>query len=86
MADSTDFTQLFHQWQSGDSGALDQLMPVVYAQLKQIAARSLSLGSQNHTLQTTALVNELYLKLVNQSVQIDNRGQFYMPIYTLKHL
>lgn len=77
MTDETVFTALFERWQSGDCRAIDDLMPLVYGQLKQIAARSMSAEAQQHTLQTTAVVNELYLKLLNQSVQIDNKAQFF---------
>ncbi len=77
VTDETAFAELFARWQSGDGQALDQLMPLVYGQLKQIAARLMSSESHKHTLQTTAVVNELYLKLANQSVQIENKAQFF---------
>jgi RNA polymerase sigma factor (TIGR02999 family) len=75
---STDVTQLLIQWNSGDASALEAMMPLVYRELQRIAHRYLQRESQNHTLQTTALVNEAYLKLIDQTrVNWQNRSQFY---------
>ena len=59
-------TQLLVAWESGDQAALNQLMPLVYDELRQIAHRYLRRERADHTLQTTALVNEAYLKLVGE--------------------
>jgi RNA polymerase sigma factor (TIGR02999 family) len=65
------------EWSSGDSSALDQLMPIVYAELRAVAARYLRRERQDHTLQATALVNEAYLRLIDQKqVQWQNRAHF----------
>lgn len=71
-------TQLLVAWQQGSQQALNQLMPLVYAELRAIAGRYLSHESPGHTLQSTALVHEAYLKLVDQrSVQWQNRSHFF---------
>jgi RNA polymerase sigma factor (TIGR02999 family) len=71
-------TQLLIEWQRGDAQALDRLMPLVYAELRAIAARHLSRESPGHTLQSTALVHEAYLRLVGQHrAQWQNRAQFF---------
>jgi RNA polymerase sigma-70 factor (ECF subfamily) len=63
---SDDLTLLLQQWSSGDSAALDRLMPLIYSELKSLAGRALSGERSNHTLQTTALVNEAYLRIAGQ--------------------
>ena len=71
-------TRLLVEWQNGSQKALDRLMPMVYAELRAIAGRYLSHESPSHTLQSTALVHEAYLKLVGQrSVQWQNRSHFF---------
>ena len=60
-------THLLQAWSNGDRAALDQLMPIVYAELRRLAHRQLAGERPDHTLQTTALVNEAYLRLVDQS-------------------
>ena len=71
-------TQLLVDWQNGKQQALDQLLPLVYAELRAIAARYLSRESPSHTLQSTALVHEAYLRLVGQrSVRWQNRAHFF---------
>ena len=73
-----DITTLLLAWRDGDPEALGQLMPLVYEELRQIARRHLSEERQGHTLQTTALVNEAYLRLVNlQAVRWKDRVHFY---------
>jgi RNA polymerase sigma-70 factor, ECF subfamily len=71
-------TALLGDWSRGDHGALDQLLPLVYAELRRIAARQLRSERNNHTLQPTALVHEVYLRLVDQR-QGDwkNRAHFF---------
>jgi RNA polymerase sigma factor (TIGR02999 family) len=71
-------TQLLVAWGEGDKAALDELMPVVYDELRRVAQRYLSRERANHTLQTTALVHEAYLRLIDQrSVNWQNRAQFF---------
>jgi RNA polymerase sigma factor (TIGR02999 family) len=73
-----DVTGLLVDWSNGDKGALDRLMPLVYEELRHIARRHLSLEDPAHTLQSTALVHEAYLKLVDQRrVQWQNRAHFF---------
>jgi DNA-directed RNA polymerase specialized sigma24 family protein len=59
-------TQLLERWGDGDQSALDELTPLVYAELRQLAAAYLRRERPGHTLQATALVNEAYLRLVGQ--------------------
>ena len=71
-------TELLLAWSEGDKAALDELMPVVYDELRQLAKNHLSRERPDHTLQTTALVHEAYLRLVDQkSVNWQNRAQFF---------
>jgi len=71
-------TGLLRQAQAGDRAALDELLPLVYRELKGIAARQLAGERPGHTLQPTALVNEAYLRLVDQhSVDWRNRAHFF---------
>ena len=71
-------TQLLVKWGEGDQKALDQLMPLVYSELRRLAANYLRRERQNHTLQATALVNEAYLKLIDQrNAHWQNRAHFY---------
>ncbi len=71
-------TGLLRQAQEGDRAALDELLPLVYRELKGIAGRQLANERPGHTLQATALVNEAYLRLVDQhSVDWRNRAHFF---------
>jgi len=71
-------TQLLIGWSKGDKEALDQLLPIVSDELRRQAARYLRRERVRHTLQTTALIHEAYLRLVDQkSVQWQNRAQFF---------
>lgn len=71
-------TQLLISWGSGDKEALDKLLPVVYDELRKQAARYLRRERVGHTLQTTALIHEAYLRLVDQkNVHWQNRAQFF---------
>src|ERR1044072_4441692 len=70
-------TELLVAWSDGDKTALDELMPVVYDELRRLARNHLSRERSDHTLQTTALVHEAYLRLIDQrSVNWQNRAQF----------
>jgi RNA polymerase sigma factor (TIGR02999 family) len=71
-------TQLLGEWQDGSQEALARLMPLVYRELRAIAGRYLSRESSGHTLQSTALVHEAYMKLVGQrSARWQNRAHFF---------
>jgi RNA polymerase sigma-70 factor (ECF subfamily) len=70
-------TQLLEAWQQGDATALDRLMPLVYDELRKLASRQFGRESPGHTLQTTALVHEAYLKLVGSDVQWQGRTHFF---------
>jgi RNA polymerase sigma factor (TIGR02999 family) len=71
-------TQLLKSAQSGNRQSLDEFLPLVYQELKKIAAYKLSLERKNHTLQATALVHEAYLRLIDQhSVDWKNRSHFF---------
>jgi RNA polymerase sigma-70 factor (ECF subfamily) len=71
-------TQLLVAWQSGDRQALDALVPVVYDELRRLAHRSMKRECAGHVLQTTALVNEAYLNLVDaRKVKWRDRAHFF---------
>lgn len=71
-------TGLLRQAREGDRAALDELLPLVYGELKRLAGRRLADERPNHTLQATALVHEVYLRLVGQhSVDWRNRAHFF---------
>jgi len=71
-------TQLLIDWSKGDQKALDKLMPLVYSELRRLAGNYLRRERLGHTLQPTALVNEAYLKLIDQkNAKWQNRTQFY---------
>lgn len=75
---SAEVTKLLLAWGTGDEKALQQLLPVVYAELHGLARRYMARENPGHTLQASALVNEAYLKLVdNRRVQWQNRAQFF---------
>jgi len=77
-APGPDVTQLLVSWSQGNQAALDQLMPLVYGELRRLASSYLRRERSNHTLQSTALVHEAFLRLVNQrDVQWSNRAHFY---------
>src|SRR5437870_2713663 len=78
MASSPDVTALLGDWSRGDRSALNQLLPLVYAELRRIAARQLRRERVDHTLQPTALVHEVYLRLVDQrQVNWQDRAHFF---------
>jgi RNA polymerase sigma-70 factor, ECF subfamily len=73
-----DVTRLLVAWRGGDPAALDHLMPLVYAELRRVAHRYMRDERPNHPLQTTALVNEAYLRLVDVNrVDWQSRNHFY---------
>jgi RNA polymerase sigma factor (TIGR02999 family) len=71
-------TQLLLSWNRGDQDAIHQLIPLVEAELRRLARRSMRRERDNHTLQTSALINEAYLRLVDQEkVEWQNRAHFF---------
>lgn len=71
-------TQLLFDWSKGDQAALEKLMPLVYSELRRLASNYLRRERAEHTLQPTALVNEAYLKLVDQrNARWQNRAHFF---------
>lgn len=71
-------TQLLKDAQAGNRQSLDEFLPLVYDELKRVAAHKLSFERANHTLQATALVHEAYLRLIDQhSVNWQNRAHFF---------
>jgi RNA polymerase sigma-70 factor (ECF subfamily) len=78
MEKAENVTQLLVKWGEGDPKALDKLMPLVYSELRRLARNYLRKERAGHTLQPTALVNEAYLKLIDQrTAHWQNRAQFY---------
>ena len=78
QADTHEVTQLLVDWSHGDRAAFEKLIPLVYAELRYLAHRYMEGRRPNHTLQTTALVNEAYLRLADQSQpNFTNRSHFF---------
>src|SRR5919206_5173642 len=73
-----EMTRLLLAWSGGDRSALDQLLPLVEEELHRLAHRYMSRERPDHTLQTTALVNEAYVRLIDQRrVRWQNRAHFF---------
>jgi RNA polymerase sigma-70 factor (ECF subfamily) len=71
-------TELLAEWREGNQSALDELYPLVYDELHRLARRYMSRERKDHTLQTTALINEAYVRLVDQkNVNWANRSHFF---------
>jgi len=72
-----EITQLLRDWRNGDASALDRLIPLVYDELRRAAKRQMALQSPGHTLQTTAVINEVYLRLVDSpDIEWQDRAHF----------
>jgi RNA polymerase sigma-70 factor, ECF subfamily len=77
-ASSHEVTQLLKGWSAGDEAALEKLVPLVYGELHRAARRYMAAEHSGHTLQTTALINEAYLRLVDfQHINWQCRAQFF---------
>lgn len=76
----SDVTQILHQIESGDPSAAEQLLPLVYEELRKLAGVKMAQESPGHTLQATALVHEAYVRLVETDLhqQWDSRGHFFV--------
>ena len=83
-----DVTQLLESWSSGDRQALEKLLPLVYDELHRLAQRYLRRERPDHTLQSTALVHEAYLKMVDQkNVRWQNRAHFFgVAAQSIRHI
>jgi len=78
MTAPTEVSQLLRAWSDGEKAAADRLMPLVYEELRQIARRQMRRQRAGHTLQTTALIHEAYLRLVGESdAPWQNRAHFF---------
>jgi RNA polymerase sigma factor (TIGR02999 family) len=78
MPSSHEITQLLRAWSEGDDQALAKLTPLVYTELHRMAHRYMRQEKSNHTLQTTALINEAYVRLIDwKNVRWQNRAHFF---------
>ncbi len=78
MSDKENITELLVAWNEGDEDSIERLLPQVEAELRRMAHRYMKRENPNHTLQTTALVNEAYLKLIDQNRSTwQNRAHFF---------
>jgi RNA polymerase sigma-70 factor (ECF subfamily) len=86
--ESPDITQLLIAWGGGDLEAMEQLAPVLQQELHRVASRHLAAERRGHVLQTTALVNEAYLRLIDwKNVRWQNRAQFFaMASQMMRHI
>jgi len=76
--DPQELTEILRKWSDGDKAALEKLTPVVYAELHRIAKRYMGRERKDHTLQTTALVNEAYVRLIDwKNAKWENRAHFF---------
>src|SRR5437879_2080021 len=76
-AETKQVTLLLAKMHEGDEDAVNQVVPLLYAELRRLAASYLRRERSDHTLQPSALVHEAYLKLVDQNVQWQNRSHFF---------
>ena len=83
-----DLTGLLIEWRQGDKAALDRLTPLVYDEIRRIAHRYVQREREGHTLQTTALVNEAYLRLAGQQqINWQNRAHFFaVTAQVMRHI
>jgi RNA polymerase sigma factor (TIGR02999 family) len=88
MSAAHSVTQLLEQWNNGDREALEKLMPLVYEQLRKMAKRYMRQQNPGHTLQTTALIHEAYLRMVPQKEkQFENRAHFFaVAAQAMRHI
>ena len=88
LHDDQQLTEYLIAWSEGDQGALAQLVPLVYSDLRRIAERHMRREPETHTLQTTALVNEAYLRLAKaRSLNWQNRAHFFaVAAQVMRHI
>jgi RNA polymerase sigma factor (TIGR02999 family) len=85
---SQSVSHLLLRWSDGDSSALDQLMPLVYQELRRMASRYMGQQPTGHTLQTTALIHEAYLRLIGpEEKRWENRAHFFgVAAQAMRHI
>jgi RNA polymerase sigma-70 factor (ECF subfamily) len=83
-----EITELLLKWSKGDNAALDELIPLVYPELRRMARRYMGRENSHHTLQTSALINEAYLRLVDQqAVEWQHRSHFFaVAAQVMRHI
>ena len=88
MSSTHSVTQLLEQWNHGDREALEKLMPLIYEELKKMARRYMRQQNPDHTLQTTALIHEAYLRMVKQPEKhFQNRTHFFgVAAQAMRHI
>jgi RNA polymerase sigma-70 factor, ECF subfamily len=88
MEHPPNITQLLQDWSGGDHEAVDLLLPLIYDELRRAARRHMRREGAGHTLQTTALVNEAYLRLVDRkNVRWENRAHFFaLAAQVMRHI
>jgi RNA polymerase sigma-70 factor (ECF subfamily) len=86
--ETASLSHLLQRWSDGDNGALEQLMPLVYGELRRMARRYMRQQPSNHTLQTTALIHEAYLRLAGQEEKRwENRAHFFgVAAQAMRHI
>ena len=78
QSEPQEVTRLLLAWKGGDEGALERLVPLVYNELRRLARRQMRRERPDHSLQTTALINEAYLRLIDlRNVEWQNRAHFF---------
>jgi RNA polymerase sigma-70 factor, ECF subfamily len=78
ISGTQEVTQLLQKWSEGDAEALERLTPIIYSELHKIARRYMNRERSNHTLQTSALVNEAYIRLIEwKTAKWENRAHFF---------
>jgi RNA polymerase sigma factor (TIGR02999 family) len=87
MNSSPTVTTLLRDWRSGDKRALEELTPLIYDDLRRIAARHLQSERSGHTLQATALVNEAFVRLAEADLSFQDRAHFFsVAARTMRHI
>jgi len=83
-----EITQLLINWSNGDQAALDELIPLVTAELRRLARHYLAQENPGHTLQTSALINEAYIRLIDQqNIAWQNRAHFFgVAAQVMRHI
>jgi RNA polymerase sigma factor (TIGR02999 family) len=77
MTSQESITALLRAWREGERDALDRLVPLVYDELRRLAGRAMQRERTDHTLQTTALLHEAYLRMLGADVEWEDRAHFY---------
>jgi len=86
-SESEPVTALLRQLSAGNQAAFDELIPLVYDQLRRLAARYLASERGNHTLAATALVHEAYIRLIDTEIEWENRAHFYaVAAHVMRHI